>query len=206
MILTVFGLATCDNVTGAWEEDVPDVAIDVSPDSVVLHLGEARTFTPVLTNASNTSVVWRSSAPKIAPVYANGAVFAAYPGTVTITAIAVQDTTKRATATVRVRQGISLTPRSAAIIMGTSITIEATITGETSPIIWRSSAPTIARVNANGEVTGLNWGAAMITAILAADTLVRDSVSVRAYTPPPPPFYRSVVAADTMMSTTSRRR
>ena len=83
-------------------EDIPATAIEVSPTSLDLVIGEKSTLTATLTPANATDVVeWTTSAEGVATVE-NGVVTAVGEGTATITATSVADNTISAACTVTV--------------------------------------------------------------------------------------------------------
>ncbi len=93
------------------------------------------------------------------------------PGVVTITAQSEADMTVTAQCTVTITQqgvkSISLNPKELTLQKGETAEITATTSPEnamTNEIIWSSSRPEIASVNADGKVTAISEGTAVITA------------------------------------------
>lgn len=88
--LLLLAAAACESPTE------PPVQV-IAPDSMrTLMVGESVTLTATVTNATNPSLVWRSAAPAIATVSSAGVVTGVSAGTTVVTAVSVQDTTKRA--------------------------------------------------------------------------------------------------------------
>lgn len=164
------------------------VRVTVSPDTATITgLQKELKLTATVTGASDTSVRWSSSDLRVAAVGADGTVLSRDVGTVTIRATSVADSTQSATATVRVVSGIGITisPDSAALVVGETFRFRATLTGTNSEgVVWSSSDEAIATVDATGTVTAKAVGRATITATAAYDLTVSDSVAVTV-TPPP---------------------
>lgn len=141
------------------------------------------------TNATNKNVTWKSSNSSVATVDANGNVRGIRVGTVTITAT-TEDGNKVATKTIKVvkpttkptqnpgqnptqnpgQQTVSVTSVSisgaSTVNVGATIKLTATVqpTNATNKnVTWSSSNPSIATVDANGNVRGVNDGTVTIT-------------------------------------------
>lgn len=156
----------------------------------------ALTATVAPTNATNKTVTWSTNAPSIATVSALGVVTGVAPGSATISAT-TQDGGFVARVTIavpfdEVRPQVFLTPAAVSVSIGATTTLSATVLPASTPnktIIWSSSAPTIATVNASGVVTGLAAGTATITATLADTTtgaVARSIITVIGDLPPAP--------------------
>lgn len=159
----------------------PARTVTVSPVTASLGAGETRSFTAQVTIEAglSTAVTWRSSNPSVAMVAANGMVTGVSQGTTTITAIAEADTTRRGMATVTIVpivRDLDLTPAAASMFLGDTRQLVATVradNGASTATLWRSSNSAIASVGADGVVTGVGVGTAMITALSVADTTKR---------------------------------
>ena len=152
--------ATCAITVG-----VPVTGVSLSQTSAKLHFGETLALTATVTpaNATNKRVTWSSSNQDVATVDENGVVTAKTEGTATITATTA-DGGKKATCTVTVSYvlvtGVSLSQTSAAIEVGETLKLTATIAPENASykgVTWSSSNETIATV-ADGVVTGKTAG------------------------------------------------
>ena len=79
------------------------VAISISPTSIALTDGQTQQFTAIVTNSTNTAVIW-SMSPQLGSISSTGAYTAPSPinasANVTVTARSAADTTKSATASV----------------------------------------------------------------------------------------------------------
>ena len=173
--------ATTGRVSGTASVTVARGArvVTIQPgDTTLTALGETVRLTARLTNAAGQTVTgatfaWSSSNPSVAPVDANGLVTAVANGTAAITATA--DGTS-GTATVLVLQRpSSVTIAPASVVFGalsdTLLTARATDrNGNTVAIrrfAWSSGNASVASVDANGLVTAIANGTAVVTAAVA---------------------------------------
>ena len=163
-------------------------SVEISPSTLSLTPGGTEDLSVVVRGDDGTvltgrSVTWRSSAEGVARVTSNGRVTAVTPGTATITATS-EGVSGTATVTVSARPvaTVELSPTSLTLSIGEAeslqVTLEASdgtvLTGRT--VEWSSSAVGVAAVDANGRVTAVGQGDAVITAT-SATTMTSDSVS-----------------------------
>ena len=159
--------ATCDVTVNA---KVTSVSLDKT--EVELTEGDTHILTATINpdNATNKNVIWSSSNASVATV-SNGKVTAVKAGTATIT-VTTEDGGKTATCRVMVNEkiypvdGLSLNKSIAVLYEGETLTLTATITPSNATnknVIWSSNNTSVATV-ANGVVTALNAGTAIITA------------------------------------------
>ena len=162
--------ATC---TVAVKKNV--VAVEsITLDKSSLELTEGETATLVATvkpdNATNKTVTWSSSNASVASVDANGTVTAVAEGTATITAKAGD---KTATCTVTVKksvvavESVTLDITSTILNIGETLTLTATVKPDDATdktVTWSSSNSSVATVDANGKVTAVAQGTAIVTA------------------------------------------
>ncbi len=120
------------------------------------------TFSP--SNASDKSVVWSSSNPKIATVSSKGIVTGVKPGTCTITCKS-KDTGKKVTCKVKVKRvyvsSVQFEESVYTVNCNEKITLKAKISPKnatTQKVYWESSNPEYATVSSKGKVTGLVGG------------------------------------------------
>ena len=125
-----------------------------------------------ISNATNKNISWKSDKPEIASVNANGKVTGVAEGEAIIT-VTTEDGDKTATCLVTVEAvpvvavtGVTLNKTSLKLYTRDSETLTATVApaGATNKnVIWTSSEPTVATVDANGKVTAKSTGIADIT-------------------------------------------
>ena len=148
-------------------------SVTLSQTTATLTAGDNLTLTATVapTNTTDKTVTWSSSAPTIASVDASGKVTALAVGTTTITATTTNGKTATCAVTVRARivaaTGISIDQTSAELTEGESLSLTATVspanaTGKT--VGWTSNNPSVATVDATGEVSAISAGTATITA------------------------------------------
>ncbi len=172
------------------------VTVQVNASSIALNMTSAEMTvggvleliaTVLPANATNRTVTWRSSNTSIATVSSNGIVTAKSPGTATITATTNDGTYLSASCSILVKQNIiyatsiSLNKTSATITEGNTTQLIATVlpTNATNrTVTWRSSNTSVATVNSNGVVTGINAGSATITATTTDGTNLSASCAV----------------------------
>lgn len=121
-------------------------------------------------NAHIQEVTWSSANEAIATVDENGKVRAIAPGTVKITAVSKDETTKKsATCTVTVLQAVSsidLDVTEITMNVRAKQNLVATVYPESASkkaVIWESSDPNVATVSSNGAVSAVGTGTATIT-------------------------------------------
>ncbi|WML41553.1 Ig-like domain-containing protein [Neobacillus sp. OS1-2] len=146
-------------------------SISLNKTATTLKIGatEALTTTVSPANATNLAVKWSSSDLAVATVDPNGKVTAKSEGTATITVTTV-DGNYTASCEVTVHPisvtAISISKTSATLKIGDKETLTATVSpaNATNPAVkWSSSAPAVATVDPNGEVTAVSEGTATIT-------------------------------------------
>lgn len=122
------------------------------------------------TNATNKTVVWSTSNAGIVSVDQNGVLTGVAPGTATVT-VTTQDGGKTASSVVTVSNvlitGITLNKPTATVGVGDTTSIKGTVApanASNKTIVWSSSNPAIATVNATGIVTAVAVGTASINA------------------------------------------
>ena len=148
-------------------------SVSVSPTTVTLNVGAttALAATVLPADADNKNVVWSSSNPAIATVNANGVVTAVAEGNCVIT-VTTLDGGKTAqcaatieSATVHVT-GVTVSPTVMTINVGETSAVTATVLpadATDKSVTWTSSNPSVATVDASGNVTAIAEGNANIT-------------------------------------------
>lgn len=122
-------------------------------------------------DASDKGILWRTSEESIASVDANGLVTAIAVGTATITALASDGSGVKAECHVTVDptlvESIIITGDVASLKKGRTVELLASVlptTATNSNLVWTSSNPTIASVDADGVVSAILTGEVEITA------------------------------------------
>ncbi|HJV23981.1 MAG TPA: hypothetical protein VJ570_14865 [Holophagaceae bacterium] len=141
------------------------VSVTVNPATATVSLSGALTFTASVSETPNTSVTWtvdgipggNSSAGTISGSGATATYTApAAPGSHTLVATSVADSTKSASAVVSIQAGvqIALSPGAASLASGTSLTLTATVSGtDNTSVLW--SVDGISNGNATvGSIAG----------------------------------------------------
>ena len=110
--------------------------------------------------AKGASVTWTSANRKIVRVYSSGKLRALKAGKTTVTATV---NGKKLTCIVRV-QKLAIRQSSLTLDRGSSAALKVSKKNLTEAIVWSSSDPSVASVDENGTVTGLQDGTCTITA------------------------------------------
>ena len=162
--------ATCSVTVKKSVVAVSSITLDKSS----LELTEGETATLVATvkpdNATDKTVTWTSDKASVATVDASGKVTAKAEGTATITAKAGD---KTATCSVTVKknviavESVTLDITSTILNTGETLTLTATVKPDNATdktVTWSSSNSSVATVDANGKVTAVAQGTAIVTA------------------------------------------
>ena len=163
--LLVLGTASC------CLKDIPVTGLSLSQTSLTLIEGEEAHLTVTVTpaDATDPSVVWRSSDASVATVN-DGLVKAVAPGTATIT-VSTPDGLQTASCIVTVNRqavpvaSVSLDKTSLEMTVGDEATLTATVApadADVKTVSWSSSDEGVATV-ADGKVTAVGAGSATIT-------------------------------------------
>ena len=172
----VITLTGANNITATVVVNVTEIPIDtvvLDKLNITLEAGESDQLTAIVkpenTTDDDKSIVWSSSDETVATVDANGKVTAVKGGTATITATAWNGVKATCEVFVPIHlEGITLDKTTAEIHKGESITLNITYnpanTTDDKTVTWKSSDASVATVDANGKVTAVNVGTAVITA------------------------------------------
>lgn len=152
-------------------------SVRVNPATLVVNVNQTSQLAPVVTAdpGVNQAVTWTSSDASIATVSSAGVVAGIAHGSVTITATAVVDPTKQATASVDVRgqvRAVTVSPSPAGLRANTTLQLTATVDADpgVSPgVSWTTGNAAVATVSQTGLVTGVSDGTTTITAKSLAD-------------------------------------
>jgi uncharacterized protein YjdB len=169
---------------------IPIAGIALNQTTLNLYKGDTNvlTVTYIPANTTQTGVTWSSSNPAVATVF-NGTVTAVAEGTATITATSAVNTGISKTATVNVvipvtgftldKATLSLNKGETGVLAVASYTPSDTTQRD---VTWSSSNPAVAMV-ANGTVTAVSGGTAVITATSTADNTVTAYCTVNVTVP-----------------------
>lgn len=171
-----------------WRIDVSGMkdlvtSVHVSPAKRTLtEIGETFRYTATVVPASaeNPEVSWSTDNPSVATVGEDGTVTAKGKGSCKVIATATDGTGKSGYAIVEVDtykfpQSITVSPESAEIFIGESVALTTTVLPEAADdrdVIWKSSNESIATVDADGKVTGISEGSALIIGCTKANNLM----------------------------------
>lgn len=157
---------------------VPLSQVTLAPSTFSLRVGESRTITATIRNASGQVVTgrpiaWSSTAPLVARVDQSGAVTGLLPGSAVITAKVdgLEASAGVTVALVPVRS-VTVTPSSATLVVGERRALTAAATDDNGnpatgrAVSWRSSNSDVAAVSSTGEVIATGAGTAAITATI----------------------------------------
>ena len=139
--------------------------------------------------ATNKEVTWTSSNPAVATVDAKGNIKGVKVGTATITATAKGATAVKKSIPVTVTKilptGISLSKSALNIANNQTVKVTASIApadAAVKTVLWKSSNPKVATVDAQGNIKGLINGSAIITATAKDNAKVIKTVAVKVST------------------------
>ncbi len=151
--------ATAHGISKTCKVTVQKPTFRINKTSLTIYRGSGGSITA--TPTPQTKVVWKSSNTSVATVDQDGLVKGVKAGTATITATAHGISL---TCSVVVKEpSFKINQGKLSIYRGQSKSITATVAPKTT-VRWRSSNTSVATVDANGTVTGVNKGTAIITA------------------------------------------
>ena len=165
----------------------PVTAITLNKTTLRLTEGENEILTVTYTpeNADGRSVTWTSSNGNVATVDAQGKVTAVAEGTAIITATSVNGKTAQCAVVVSKKANpvtaITLNKTTLRLTEGENEILTVTYTPEDADgrsVTWTSSDNNVATVDANGKVTAIGVGTAIITATSANGKTAQCSVAV----------------------------
>ncbi|MCS3800994.1 Ig-like domain-containing protein [Niastella sp. OAS944] len=149
------------------------IAIQSNSDTISVNHTDTLQLVTNPVNASNRSVVYKTSNESVATVNLNGVVTGKAAGTVTITATSVEGnyaSTKNYTVVYTPVTSVTLNTTNANIFVGDTIPLTATVLpakASNKTIVWTSADTTIAKVSATGFVNGVKEGDVVIKATSA---------------------------------------
>lgn len=184
---------------------VKELATTIELNHTSYRLGLNTTFTleaTIASSVSNQKIRWTSSNPSVATVNQNGKVTGKKLGKATITAIAQDGSLVSASCNVEVvRKATKITMNKPFVSLSTgkSETLKTIITPKNTTykgVKWSSSDESIVAVDANGRITGIQIGRAVITATIKDDPSMKAvaNVEVVKYEPPKKPEHKPITS------------
>ncbi|MGC5326597.1 Ig-like domain-containing protein [Brevibacillus sp. SYSU BS000544] len=177
-----------NNISLQVELVVPERVI-LTPNQATINIGQTVQFSAkVLPDQVNQKVIWSSSNTTIATVDQTGLVRGDKDGTVTIKAT-TEDGTKFGEAIVNVVTpvtAITLSPTQKTLRINEQFKLIASVVPENATnkaINWSSSNPSVATVDENGVVTGVQAGKAIITVSSAENPSIKATCEVTVIVP-----------------------
>lgn len=160
--------------------------ISIQSDSSNLYVSHTDTLKLTTTplNATNRNVSYLSSNPAVATVDLNGVVTGKSAGTVTITATSAESgftATKTYNVIYVPVQSLTLSASSADVFVGSTNQLTATIApakASNKLVVWTSSDTLLAKVSANGTITGIKQGDVIIKAASAENPAIFAQANV----------------------------
>ncbi len=181
--------ATLNGITGSAALNVSDAtvtSVQIAPSMTTSFVGgpvigfsAIASYSDATYAVVTTQVTWQSSDPTVATVNAQGKATPIKQGSVQISAAYQGVISNFGLIAVgpAVVSGLVVMPATATLAKGTSVALKAVATLSdgtsidlTSAVAWQSSDLTVATVTANGLVTGLKAGTAMLTATFQGKT------------------------------------
>jgi uncharacterized protein YjdB len=183
--LTIAFVTACSGDGGVTLPDTPVLTtIEVSPTAASVTVGQTQPFTATPRDRNGgvmpgTAMQWASSDLTVATIDASGVATAIAEGITTITAGA-GGKTATAHLTVmpepRVVTTVEVGAAGRDLMVGDTVRLDATVRDQRGAIMtgrvptWSSQAPSVATVDANGLVTAIDAGVAMVTATVDGKT------------------------------------
>lgn len=169
--------AACSDSTGpSKQRSSGDLTVSLSPAEAQLDVGSSTTLTATVTDAAGATVrpseiFWSSEDTALAEVSATGVVRAKRPGEVHIAAsVAGHSGMAKLTILPTAVGSVIVTPATSRLVVGASADLGVSVVDAAGQplagrdVAWSTSDASVASVDANGRVTALAPGAAIITA------------------------------------------
>ena len=199
-LLLIIMLALCAGFAGAesaGKAEIPLRNIVINEKQAVLLVGASKdlaetklTYSVTPEDATWQDVIWSSSREEVATVSADGTVTGVAPGKAVITAASAQPESRlKAQIQVTVQQAVTgITPEqeSVRIPVKRNVTVKMAVSPDNAAnkkLVWSSSDENIAKVSAQGTVTGISAGEAVIMATADDGSGISASFKVTVYVP-----------------------
>lgn len=144
--------------TETFQVTVSETQIALDKASATISVGQTVKLTATM------EASWTSADNSVATVGNDGVVTGVKAGTTAITATSAEGTTATCMITVTEENKTTISETSLSIKVGEAKTLTATVSGGDKTVAWTTSDAGIAKVEANGSVTGVKAGTATITA------------------------------------------
>ena len=192
--------ATCTVTVANPAVPVTGVSLDKSSHSLTMGSVESFKLTATVqpSNASNQKLSWSSTNEAAATVDQNGNVTAVAAGTAVII-VSTEDGGKTATCTVTVNPkpavlvtGIEIAGPGSSTTVGGTLQLSAVVTPDNATnkaVTWSSDNSSIATIDQNGKLTGVNTGTAYITAAAKDGSGISRTVAITVTTAVPGTLY-----------------
>jgi hypothetical protein len=134
----------------------PAVAVTASPHTALVQTGLTTSFTATVANSSDTAVSWTVAEGAAGGTVSSSGIYTApaTAGTYHVVATAHADETKKDGATVTVAApGVALTPPTALVVTGTTMTFSASVIGGSGGVTWAVQEAGGGSIDANGKYT-----------------------------------------------------
>ena len=199
-LLLIMMLALCAGFAGAesaGKAEIPFRNIVINEKQVVLLVGASKdlaetklTYSVTPEDATWQDVIWSSSREEVATVSADGTVTGVAPGKAVITAASAQPESRlKAQIQVTVQQAVTgITPEQASVRIPVkrNVTVKMAVSPDNAAnkkLVWSSSDENIAKVSAQGTVTGISAGEGVIMAMADDGSGISASFKVTVYVP-----------------------
>lgn len=150
-------IATVRNAKAACDITVQKTTITLNKSDVTLEHGQSVQLTAKVSN--QTTPIYRSNRPSIAKIDEIGKITAMKPGTATIT-VKADGTTETCKVTVK-KPKIQISKNQVTLYRTQKVKLSAAVSSGLQPV-WKSSSPSVASVDNNGQVTALKHGTTTI--------------------------------------------
>ncbi|MDE6304034.1 MAG: Ig-like domain-containing protein, partial [Paramuribaculum sp.] len=158
------------NFSNITPPKIPVESVKLNKETLELKVGETATLTATVLpdNATDKSVTWSSSNPDVATVNADGMITAIAVGETVISATCGEATAEcKVTVNPVAAESVMLDKEAVEMKVGETAKLTATVMPDNTTdktVTWASSNPNVATVNADGVITAIAMGEAVITA------------------------------------------
>ncbi|MCQ2797943.1 MAG: Ig-like domain-containing protein [Bacilli bacterium] len=154
--------------------------VELTVEKSIIRATKVTTWSAKSNVTEDDSIVWSSSDENVATVDENGNITGVSDGVATITATSLIDDTLSASSTIEVRSDIVLElTGETKVIKGRNVALQLRLENADDPTaLWTTSDETVATVDDNGVVSGIEVGSATITVTSAEDDTKTASLEI----------------------------